>query len=86
MKFTYPLNNWNNILIPGPSKYQQELKKKFLVKATKEYEERNMIDIELNRIPKAGETWIVDKPRCDLLMGDNKNKIQYVTIIKEIDE
>ena len=45
-----------------------------------------MIDSELNEIPKEGRTWVVDKMRCDLLTGDNNDGIQYVTIIKEVDE
>lgn len=86
--FTYypKQDGWDRILIPGASKYQKELKKKFLVKATEQYEKRHMIDSELNEIPKEGRTWVVDKMRCDLLTGDNNDGIQYVTIIKEVDE
>lgn len=86
--FTYTPKKdcWDKLLIPGKSEYQKELKRKFLVQATDQYKKKNKIDVGLGRKPEPGETWVVDKIRCDLLVGQNEDKIQYVTVVKEVKE
>ncbi len=83
-KYTPPLDNWNNILSPGKSQYQEDLKSLFEVAATDQYEKRKATDIELGYIPKPGQRWIVNKLRYDLLSGGNEREIQYVTLIRKI--
>ena len=59
---------------------------KYKVEALNTYEIRQIRDEELNRIPKEGEEWLVDKDRLDTLLGNNKHNIQFVRLIEEIKE
>ena len=86
--FQYKLKEdiWDKILAPGESTYQKELKNKYLVEATSAYETYRRIDNELNRIPKKGEQWIVNKNRLDILLGENELNQEFVKIIKVLEE
>ena len=81
----HPLeDSWDKLLIPGPSKYQKELKTKYLVKATGEYERLHIKDAELGFKPSPGHTWVMSKKRFDYLNGGNERKIKFVELIKKI--
>lgn len=77
---------WNKMLVPGDSVYQEELKFNYEVEALSTYEEENKKDCELGYIPKAGEKWIVSKPRLDTLMGENDYHQTYVKLIRKIEK
>ena len=79
-------SKWEKILEKGKSKYEEELKMKYKVRALKTYEERNIKDVELDRVPKQGEEWIVDYNRKDVLCGENEHGIIFVEVIEEIKE
>jgi len=87
-KFTYtpPVDGWADILNKTKSTYKEELKMKYKVEALKTYEEYEITDKELGRIPKEGETFIVTKDRLDVLLGENDDNRVYVKVIEEIKE
>lgn len=72
--FTYTpkKDTWDQIFEPGESTYQKELQTLYKVEALRFYQEENIKDTELNRIPKRGEQWETSKERLDVLLGDNK--------------
>lgn len=53
------------------------------VKATAEYEKRNLKDKELGYIPKAGEEFEISQERFNVLNGNNFCKAIFVEEIKE---
>lgn len=53
------------------------------VRATAEYEKRNIKDEGLDKIPKEGEVFEVSEERFNVLNGNNKYKIVFVTKIEE---
>lgn len=55
------------------------------VKATNRYEEMNLKDIELDRIPKAGEEFEVSKERFEVLTKTNKYNVVFVEKVEEIE-
>jgi hypothetical protein len=79
-----PKDRWDEILEPGDSQYQYDLKCKYKVRATNLYKERNCTDGELGFVPKPGYEWTVSKVRYDTLSGNNRNHLRYVTLIEKI--
>lgn len=59
---------------------------KYLVEALPIYEENQIKDKELDRIPKAGEQWIVTNERKNILTGDNTRNKVFVKVIEEVKE
>ena len=53
-----------------------------LVKATNKYQELNVEDKELKRVPKEGETFEVSEDRFKVLSKDNKFKVAFVEEVK----
>lgn len=56
---------------------------KFKVEALKTYEEFNVYDNELKKIPKKGEIFFVNEERLNILLGNNKDKRIYVKVVEE---
>lgn len=56
------------------------------VRATDKYEELNLQDNELKRIPKAGEEFEVSKARYEVLTKTNKFNAVFVEKVKEAEE
>ena len=80
-------DNWENVLEKGKSTYKEELKMRYLVEATEEYEKNGITDNQRgNVIPKAGEQWEVDFERKEILTGGNEYGIVFVKVIKEIED
>jgi len=84
--FTYtpPADSWLEILDTTKSTYEEEKLIKYKVKALNTYEEYNVTDNDLGYIPKAGEEFIIDKDRLEVLLGDNAKGLVYVEVIEEI--
>ena len=59
---------------------------KYLVEALPIYEENQIRDKELDRVPKTGEQWIVTNERKNILTGNNTHDKVFVKVIKEIKE
>ena len=77
---------WNQFITQSKSTYQEELKNKYLVAATKAYKNENRFDSQLGHVPEEGYQWIVTRDRLDVLTGDNPFNQQYVKLIKIIKE
>ena len=77
-------DRWGELLIPGPSQYQEGIKYTYLVEALDTYEQLKLSDAELGYIPKRGFQWTIDKERFDVLMGENKPGKVFVKLIQKI--
>lgn len=55
------------------------------VRATEQYEKRNIPDKELGRIPKAGEEFKVSKERYEVLTKTNKFNAVFVEKVEEVE-
>ena len=77
-------DSWDKLLIPGPSKYQQELNSKYLVKATNAYNDMHIKDAELGFKPEPGHEWSISKKRYDFLNSGNPRKTKFVELVKII--
>jgi hypothetical protein len=56
------------------------------VKATNKYQELNVEDKELKRIPKAGEEFEVSGERYEILKGNNKYNAIFVEAVETVRE
>ena len=56
------------------------------VRATDKYEELNLKDNELGRIPKEGEQWEVSNERYEVLTKTNKFNTVFVEKLKEAED
>ena len=56
------------------------------VKATNKYQELNVEDKELRRIPKAGEEFEVSGERYEILKGNNKYNAVFAEAVETIRE
>lgn len=59
---------------------------KYLVEALPIYEENQIKDKELDRVPKTGERWIVTNERKNILTGNNTRNKVFVKVIEEVKE
>ncbi len=84
--FTYtpPADSWLDVLDLTKSTYAEERDTLYEVEALNTYEENNVTDNVLGRIPKEGEIFKVDKDRLDTLLGDNDKGLVFVKLIKEV--
>ncbi len=85
--FTYNImpDNWDNLFILKESNYQQIKDKHFEVEALRAYQDKNLQDGQLHRIPKKGERWVVPYERLVELLGENKLQIPFVKIVRQVD-
>lgn len=85
LKFEYKekISDWSKVLINKKSTYKEELKMKYEVEALETYERYNVTDVELGRVPKAGERFTVTKERLDVLLGENSKGRVYVKVVEE---
>lgn len=84
-KYDPPKNNWGKEITKSKSKYKEELKMKYLVEANENWKKYNLTKKEDGKIPEVGEQWEVDKERLNILLGDNKYKVAFVKVVKELD-
>lgn len=84
--FTYtpPADSWLDVLDLTKSTYAEERDTLYEVEALNTYEDNNVTDNVLGRIPKEGEIFKVDKDRLDTLLGDNDKGLVFVKLIKEV--
>lgn len=82
-----PQDRWNEILEPGESQYQKDIKTLYKVKALNTYEKYHLKDVTLGYIPKEGTEWIIPYFRYEKLIGDNSYHEPFVKLIskKELD-
>lgn len=86
--FSYnpPEDEWEDYLDKTKSYYEEEIEMRYLVEALPIYEENQIRDNELGRIPKTGEQWIVTNERKNILTGDNTHNKVFVKVIEEVKE
>lgn len=77
-------DSWIDMLDKTKSTYKEELNMEYLVEALQTYEDYNVTDSGLGYVPKAGETFKVNKERLDVLLGENDNNRVYVKVLEEI--
>lgn len=82
--YTPPTDSWDQILVKGKSTYKEEMNKKYLVRATKQWLIDCLIDNDLGIIPPEGYEYEIDGSRLDVLTGNNQYGNVYVEIVKEI--
>ena len=83
-KFTYtPLkDSWDKLLIHEPNPWKKIRNNRYKVIAKSIYQEKNISDAELGRVPKPGEPWIVDYDRMIFLTGKNPRHTAFVKVVK----
>ena len=82
--YTPPPDTWLELIDKSKSTYEEELKTKYKVEALDTYERFNVTDIELGYIPKAGEKFVINHDRLEVLLGDNEKARVYIKVLEEI--
>ena len=85
-KFKQLEDRYDELLSHTPSHYKEDKIMKVKVEALNTYEQFNITDAELGRIPKAGEQFEVTKERLNILMGNNSKGRTYVKIVEPVKE
>jgi hypothetical protein len=81
-----PVSNWDKVLVPGKSKYEDEKGKLYTVEALDTYRVQGIADAELRKVPEPGDRWSVDSDRLAVLLGDNELGLQYVKVVDEFEK
>lgn len=81
-KYTPPHTNWDKILVAGTSKYEEDMKPKYLVEALRTYQNYNITDTQLGHVPVEGERFMVNEDRLNLLLGENDQGRVYVKLVE----
>lgn len=79
-----PKDGYDKYITKGKSHYQLDLQSKYVVRALPIYQENQITDKGLGRVPNRNEVWTVDKRRFDILSGKNKKGIVYVELVEII--
>jgi glycosyltransferase involved in cell wall biosynthesis len=75
-----------NYINKTKSKYEEERKMKYKVKALDTYKRMNVRDEQLNRVPEPGEEFIVSTDRLEVLSGNNSYEVKFVEVVEKIEE
>ena len=59
------------------------MEEKVLVEALGAYEEKQIKDRELGRVPVKGERWEISKDRLAVLLGQNEYDLVFVKVVEE---
>ena len=76
-----PQDSWDKILLPSKSTWEEEKNTVYVVEATSIYQERNLKDGQLNRIPEKGFQWEVTPERMRILTGNNPYQLKFVRVV-----
>lgn len=68
------------------SKYEEEKRMKYKVRALDTYKKMNIRDEQLNRVPEPGEEFIVSTDRLEVLSGNNSYEVKFVEVVEKIEE
>ena len=79
-----PRDIWGDIIEQSKSTYLEEKKYLYKVEALDSYERFHISDAQLGEIPNPGKTWLVEKDRLDILLGNNNSHITFVKLLKKI--
>lgn len=75
-----------NYINKTKSKYEEERKMKYKVRALDTYKRMNVRDEQLNRVPEPGEEFIVSTDRLEVLSGNNSYEVKFVEVVEKIEE
>ena len=84
INYAPPKDVWGDIIEKSESTYLEERKYLYEVEALDTYEKFHFVDSQLGEVPKAGKTWLVEKGRLDILLGDNNLHTTFVKLLKKI--
>ena len=68
------------------SKYEEEKRMKYKVRALDTYKKMNVRDGQLDKVPEAGEEFIVNADRLEVLSGNNSYEVKFVEVVEKIEE
>lgn len=68
------------------SKYEEEKRMKYKVRALDTYKRMNVRDEQLDRVPEEGEEFIVNADRLEVLSGNNSYEVKFVEVVEKIEE
>ena len=68
------------------SKYEEEKRMKYKVRALDTYKRMNVKDKQLDKVPEAGEEFIVNADRLEVLSGNNSYEVKFVEVVEKIEE
>ena len=68
------------------SKYEEEKRMKYKVRALDTYKRMNVRDGQLDKVPEAGEEFIVNADRLEVLSGNNSYEVKFVEVVEKIEE
>lgn len=85
------IDDWIKIIGKPEKKEKYDYKKEFYymryeVVANNKWQENNMFCTDTKTIPKEDDTWLVNKARLDVLLGDNQYKIKFIKDYRDIEE
>ena len=79
-----PADKWDTFIEKSQSNYLEEKKYLYKVKALDTYKKINIADNDLKKVPEEGDTWLVEKDRLDILLGNNYHKKVFVELIDKV--
>lgn len=85
-KFKHLEDRYDELLSHTPSHFKEDKIMKVKVEALDTYEQFNVTDAGLGRVPKAGEQFEVTKERLNILLGNNDSGRVYVKIVEPVKE
>ena len=75
-----------NYINKTKSKYEEERKMKYKVKALDTYKKMNIRDEQLDKVPDEGEEFIVNADRLEVLSGNNSYGVKFVEVVEKLEE
>ena len=75
-----------NYINKTKSKYEEERKMKYKVKALDTYKKMNIRDEQLDKVPDEGEEFIVNTDRLEVLSGNNSYGVKFVEVVEKLEE
>ncbi len=79
-------DRYDELLSHKPSHFKEDKTMKVKVEALDTYEKYNTTDMELGRVPKEGEQFIITKERLNVLLGNNELGRVFVKVVEPVDE
>lgn len=68
------------------SKYEEEKRMKYKVRALDTYKKMNIRDEQLDKVPDEGEEFIVNADRLEVLSGNNSYGVKFVEVVEKLEE
>lgn len=82
--FTPPEDIWDELLLDGETDMEYEPIGLYMVRATKEAADRNIVIPEAGGVPPEGKEFMITEDRLNALTGNNPYHCVFVTVVKKI--